>query len=82
MDGIVCAGATVDAVFSLYAADGVTLAGSAIAKGVVVTGGDVNVTASAVITLASPELWSVQRPYQYILSVAVQVSGAAAVACS
>lgn len=69
------AGANVDVVFSLFAADSVTLVGSGIAKGVTVGGGDVNVTASAVISVANPELWSVQRPYQYILSAAVQSAG-------
>ncbi len=67
-----------DVVFSLFAADSVTLVGSGIAKGVTVGGGDVNVTASAVISVANPELWSVQRPYQYILSAAVQSAGSLA----
>ena len=63
-------GAVVNAVFVLYADDGVTVVGSATAGNVAVAGDGVT-TATAAIAIADAECWSVPRPYLYTLALTV-----------
>ncbi len=65
----------VTAQFSLYAADGVTLAASASAKGSAGPVGAPPATLTATLSLANASAWSVARPYLYTLSVALTSSG-------
>jgi beta-galactosidase/beta-glucuronidase len=64
------------ATFTLYEADGVTIAASAAAGAVVVAAGS-SASASAMLTLTNAQCWSVARPYLYTLTVTLSVSGTA-----
>ncbi len=61
------------ATFTVYAADGVTVAASAVAPAVLVAPGAIS-TAVVQISLAAAECWSVARPYLYTLSVSLTSS--------
>ncbi len=69
-----------DVVFTVYLADGVNAAGSGIAKGVSVAENS-TALAQAVVVMSDPELWSVQRPYQYTLVVEVMIRGGCVHVC-
>ena len=71
VEGDGAAAAPVTAAFTLYAADGATVAASARASGSAGPAGAPPATLSATLTLANASAWSVARPYLYTLSVAL-----------
>ena len=71
VEGDGAAAAPVTAAFTLYAADGATVAASARASGSAGPAGAPPATLSATLSLANASAWSVGRPYLYTLSVAL-----------
>ncbi len=71
-----CASPTAtSAVFTLYEADGVTVAASAAAGSQPLGPASPTASLSALLTLTSAQAWSVGRPYLYTLSVVLSPGG-------